>query len=207
MKQHLQMDWIDAIFIASGFAIGIVLGTIFPSFSEIAAEISVVCVFLAPSLRRAIFGPPKIANPKEGAIWKFCSAFGLLSVFFSIPFFWMGSIAIQQSKEPMPDFRAEVLKEEAEMDEKFKDVDAFLDAVVVPAGTPQEEIDRLTEEKKEARRQEKIQKREGDIKKRETDFVYEKEERFQDGVQSIFWGLGVCLFGAILLRIRYPFSK
>ena len=119
----------------------------------------------------------------------------------------MGTFAVQQSTEQMPDFRTEVLNEEAEIDEKLKDIDAFLDAVVVPVGTPQEEIDRLTEEKKALRRKEKIQKREETIKKREHDFVYEKEERFQEGVQFILWGLFLCLFGALLLRLRHPFSK
>lgn len=207
MKQHLQMDWIDAIFIALGFAIGIFLGTYFPDLSEISSELTVVAVFLAPTLRRAILGPPKLSTPKEGALWKFCSMLGLIAVFFSIPFFWVGALAMQQSKEPMPDFRAEVLKEEAEMDKKFTNIDSFLDSVVVPAGTPQEEIDRLTKENKEKRLAEKLQKREGTIKQREKDFVFEKEVRFQDGVRSILWGLGGCLFGAFLLRIRYPFSK
>ena len=79
--------------------------------------------------------------------------------------------------------------------------------MVVPAGTPQEEIDRLTAEKKAQQEKEKKQRIEGSITKREKDFLYRKEERFQEGVQMFLWGLGVCLLGSFLLRLRYPFDR
>ena len=193
MNKHLQMDWIDGILIALGFSVGIELGYLFPPLLSIASEISLVAAFGAPTLRRAVFGAPTPGTPKEGPIWRLCSIFGLLIIFLSVPFFWIGSIAIQQSKEPMPDFRSEVLQEEAEWSARFQEVDSMLNAVVVPAGTSQEEIDRLTAEKKAQQEKEKIQKREGTISGREKEFVQRKEERFQEGLQT-FFGESVYVF-------------
>lgn len=207
MKEHLQMDWIDGILIALGFFVGIQLAYLLPNLSEFASEISFGTIFLAPALRRLIFGPPVLGVPKEGALWQFCSVLGLFTVFLSVPVLGMGTMAIQQSKESTPDFRSEVLKEQAELDERLREVDSFLNAVVVPAGTPQEEIDRLTAEKKKQREIEKRQKIEGEIQARESDFSQRKEERFQEGVQVFLWGLGVCFLGSLLIRLRYPFAR
>ena len=204
MKQHLRLDWIDAILIALGFAVGIEFAILFPNLMVFGSEISIAGVFLVPMLRRAIWGPPKVGEPKEGAIWKFLSMLGLLTVFFSIPVFGSGIVAIQQSKEPMPDFRSEVQEEESEWAKRFQDLDSFLNGVVVPAGTPQEEIDRLTAEKKAQQEKERKLVIEGRIQKREQDFLYQQEERLQEGINVFLWGLGICIIGAILLRLRYP---
>lgn len=207
MRQHLNLDWIDAILIALGFSLGIQLSLWIPSLYSFGSEISMAAVFMTPALRRAVFGAPNLSPPKKGAIWTFCSIFGLLMVFLSTPFLGLGAMAIHQSKESIPDFRSEVLEEESEWAERFQEIDSFLNSVVVPAGTPQEEIDRLTAENKAQREKEKNQKTEERILEKEKAFLSSKERRFQDGVQLSLWGLGICCLGSFLLRIRHPFER
>lgn len=207
MNNSLQMDWIDGIAMALGFLLGTGIGFIVPELMEFASNISVIAMLGAPVLRRQLIGPPDLGIPKEGVIWGLCSVFGLFVVFFSMVFFWLAGVAFSDMREPMPDFRSEVLKEEAEWNERYQKLDALADAVVVPKGTPQEEIDRLMSEKKAQREKERATKVEGRIASREKEFVQGQDERFQDGIQFCLWGLGICLLGSLLLRLRYPFGK
>lgn len=106
----------------------------------------------------------------------------------------------------MPDFRSEVMKQEAELNEQLKDINAMLDSVVVSADTPQEEVDRLIAEKKSQREKEEKEKREKRIQERTESFIKSKKERFDEGISALYWGLGICLFGSLVLRLRYPFG-
>ena len=82
MKQHLQMDWIDAIFIVSGFSLGLVFVTFFPNSPEISSQISIAGVFLGPPLRRAIFGPPKNCAAEKRYTLEYMLGFRFVGDFF-----------------------------------------------------------------------------------------------------------------------------
>ena len=207
MNNSLQMDWIDGIAMALGFLFGTGIGFIVPELMEFASNISVITMLGAPVLRRKLIGPPDLGIPKEGVIWRLCSVLGLFIVFFSMVFFWLAGFAFSDMREPMPDFRSEVLKEEAEWNERYHELDALTDAVFVPKGTPQEEIDRLMSEKKAKREKERAANVEGRIANREKEFSQWQDERFQGGIQFFLLGIGICLLGSLLLRLRYPFGK
>jgi hypothetical protein len=204
MNRLLQMDWIDGVLIAVFFSAGIVIDSLFPFLESIGGQLSVSGVFLAPVFRRLIFGAPNLPMPKEGVVWRFISILGLLTIFFSMGFFLLSAIAIQQSKEPMPDFRTEVEEREAELQSNLKEINAMLNAVVVPSGTPQEEIDRLQAEKKEENEREQKINIEKSIQNLETEDIQKKKDRYEEGINVLTWGVLVCFLGSFLLRIRYP---
>ena len=83
----------------------------------------------------------------------------------------------------------------------------MLNSVVVPADTPQEEIDRLQEEKNQKAEEESKQKVENRIKQLQDEYRRDKDDRFQEGLTAAKWGLLVCILGSLLLRLRYPFGK
>ena len=207
MSGYLQMDWLDGILIAATFCLGIILASSFPESNLMGSNISVMGVLAAPVLRRVVLGAPNLPEPRAGVFWGLVSITGLLLLFFSVGVFFMASIAIQQSSEPMPDFRAEVESRQAEYSESTREIDAFLNAVVVPAGTPQEEIDRLTEEKKKEREAEKKASVDNRVQELETEFVQRKKERFEEGVYVLMIGFLVSLLGSACLWLRYPSQK
>ena len=64
--------------------------------------------------------------------------------------FALSGLAIQQSKEPMPDFRQKLEQRHLAIQSDLSSINAMIDAVVVPANTPKEEIQRLEAEKEGA---------------------------------------------------------
>ena len=118
--------------------------------------------------------------------------------------FALSGLAIQQSKEPMPNFRQKVEQRHAELQSDLSSINAMIDAVVVPADTPKEEIQRLeAERKKERERKEKLEV-EQRIQSLEREYREDKEERYQEGIDLMKWSAMVCFIGSFLLRIRYP---
>ena len=204
MDNNLQMDWIDGVLIAASFGLYILLDIQFSIPQELGKYAGTSSIFWGPAIRRIIFGPPNLPEPKIGAIWRLASVFGLLTIFFSIGMFALSGLAIQQSKEPMPDFRQEVEQRHAELQSDLSSINAMIDAVVVPVGTPKEEIQRLeAKRKKERERKEKLEV-EQRIQKLEREYKEDKEERYQEGIDLMKWSAMVCFIGSFLLRIRYP---
>ena len=152
MDNNLQMDWIDGVLIAASFGLYILLDIQFSFPQELGRYAGTSSIFWGPAIRRIVFGPPNLPEPKNGAIWRLSSIFGLLTVFFSMGMFFLSGVAIQQSKDPMPNFRSEVEQRHAELQVELRSINSMIDAVVVPVGTPDEEIQRLQEEKKKERR-------------------------------------------------------
>ena len=210
MATHLQMDWLDGLLISVFFGGGIALTIFFPSFAFIGTELSIGSVALAPILRRILIGPPDLPPPKQGAGWRLISILGLFVMFASFITLLGAATAIKDSTEPMPDFRQDILQQDAELKEQLKDLDALLDAVVIPAGASEEEIERLEAEHKEKRAKEKqaeqakTQKR---IEKKERDFIQNQQERLEEGIWALATGFAMCLFASVLIRLRYPFKS
>ena len=204
MNENLQMDWIDGLLVSFAFGCTIGISILFPTFGGWIQEYSLIFVFALPVFRRIFYGYPNLPPPKESAVAKLISILGLFILFFSLPLFYITSLAIQDSIEPMPEFRSEVEEYETELDARLADVDSFLNAVVVPVGTPQEVIDRLTAEKVKEKQREKS---ESEIQKKTLQFKEDQEERFQDGMKFLMWGIGFSILGSLCLRYRYPFVK
>jgi hypothetical protein len=201
MPQNFQYDWLDGIFVSVFFGLGIVLYEFMPGWSLGMEHLSVLGLFGGPVIRRALFGAPQLPPAKEGAGWRLISILGLLIIFFSMAMFWMSAIAFEQSNETMPMYRAEVEQREKELQEMLGDISP---SVVVPAGTPQEEIDRLIQLEVDREAKESKQRVESRIKELEDDFIMGRKERFQDGLDMAKWALLMCLFGSGCLRLRYP---
>ena len=206
MNNNLQMDWIDGVLIAVSFGIYIVLDVQLSFSQELSSYGSISSIFVGPVVRRIILGSPNLPEPKNGAIWRLSSIFGLLTVFFSMGMFFLSGVAIQQSKDPMPNFRSEVEQRHAELQVELRSVNSMIDAVVVPVGTPDEEIQRLQEEKKKEREQKEKLELEQRIQRLEREYVESRENRYQEGINLMKWSTMVCFIGSFLLRIRYPFS-
>ena len=204
MDNNLQMDWIDGVLIAASFGFYILLDIQFSFPQELGRYAGTSSIFWGPAIRRIVFGPPNLPEPKIGAIWRLFSVFGLLTIFLSMAMFALSGLAIQQSKEPMPDFRQKVEQRHAELQSDLSSINAMIDAVVVPANTPKEEIQRLeAERKKERERKEKLEV-EQRIQSLEREYREDKEERYQEGIDLMKWSAMVCFIGSFLLRIRYP---
>ena len=163
------------------------------------AAMQIVCKTILQTL-------PKLPEPKNGAVWRLASILGLLTIFLSMGMFALSGLAIQQSKEPMPDFRPEVEQRHAELQSDLSSINAMLDAVVVPIDTPEEEIQRLQEEKKREREQKEKLEVEQRIQRLESEYRESKENRYQEGINLMKWSTMVCFTGSFLLRIRYPFT-
>ena len=206
MNNNLQMDWIDGVLVAASFGIYIGLDMQFSFSHEVGRYAGTSSIFLGPAIRRLLFGAPNLPEPKTGAIWRLASIFGLLTIFFSMGMFALSGLAIQQSKEPMPDFRQDVEQRHAELQSDLTSINAMLDAVAVPVDTPKEEIQRLQEEKKKEREQKEKLEVEQRIQRLEREYRESKENRYLEGINLIKWSTMVCFIGSFLLRIRYPFS-
>ena len=206
MNNNLQMDWIDGVLIAASFCLYITLDIQFSFSHEVGRYAGTSSIFLGPAIRRIIFGPPNIPEPKKGAFWGLISIFGLFTIFLSMGMFALSGLAIQQSKEPMPNFRHQVEQRHAELQSDLSSINAMLDAVVVPVDTPQEEIQRLQAEKKIEREQKEKLEVEQRIQGLEREYREDKKNRYQEGINLIKWSAMVCFIGSFLLRIRYPFS-
>ena len=207
MNNYLQMDWLDGLLIALFFGGGIALSSFFPNWSALAIDISTGGVFFAPVLRRFVLGPPQLPPPREGVLWRIISILGLLMIFFSLPVFIASGMRFKESLEPMPDVRIEIQTRNAQLNSDLKDINSLLDAVVVPVGTPQEEIDRLQAEKKAAREQQERERVEEEVARAQTEFIRRQKESYNTGLETLLVGLLICGFGSLLLRIRYPFKR
>ncbi len=195
------MDWLDGIFIAGVFGLGIVTATIHPNLSGIGINLSIVGIFIAPVIRRATIGPPKYPDPKQGILYSMSSLLGLLLVFFSMALFWLASAGFKYSYESMPDFRSEAVQEEQKIANLFSDVDI---GVVVPIGTDPEKIKLLEIELKEQELAESNARIEESIERSTKRFEENKREQLNSGINLTKNALFVCFLGSILLRIRYP---
>ena len=207
MEKNLQMDWIDGLLVSFSFGCIIGISILFPTFGRWTQEYSLILIFTLPVFRRKFYGSPNLPPPKESTGAKLISVLGLLILFFSLPLFYITSLAIQDSLKPIPYFRSEVEAYETEMNAQFAEMDSFLNAVVVPADTPQEVIDQLTEEKIKENQQKQSERIENEIQRKTLRFKEDQEERFTDGLTFLKWGIGFSILGSLCLRYRYPFVK
>ena len=129
---------------------------------------------------------------------------GLFLFFSSLVMFWFGSIAFQQSIEPMPNFRPEIEeleKQSLDMNEKYAPLLQRL------SGMSLEEQKKKLEEDKKQRELESKKRVETSIKKEEATFVAQQKERAIEGVYGIMIALSLCLLGSLCLYVRFPSSK
>jgi hypothetical protein len=199
MSKKLQLDWLDGIFIALFFLIGISLQAFIQNFQYL----TVMALFAAPTVRRKIFGPPNLPEPKEGSIWAFVSIVGLLIIFFSMAILWLATVGITNSKEPMPFFRAEVEANEKELHDLFADIGI---SVVTPANTPKEEFDKLLEVERRKQEEESKKRIENHINELQHKFKQDKQQQFDNSMKLILYGILLCCLGSLMLRLRYPFT-
>ena len=83
----------------------------------------------------------------------------------------------------------------------------MIDAVVVPADTPKEEIQRLeAERKKERERKEKLEV-EQRIQSLESEYREDKEERYQEGIDLMKWSAMVCFIGSFCFAFDILLNK
>ena len=206
MNHNLGMDWIDGVLISGMFGLGIGISGFIPGLESMASTIAIIGVFLAPAVRRFIIGPSKYQHPKEGILYSISSLLGLLLMFFSMAMFWLASVAFQHSFEPRPNFRAEAEQIQKELREEYPGLYDDI-GVLVPAGTPVEEIEALEKAEAEKTEQRRKSELEADIKEREASYIENIKGRRQDGLNMSMYALLVCAMGSLLLRIRYPWRQ
>ena len=127
-------------------------------------------------------------------------------MFFSMAMFWLASVAFQHSFEPRPNFRAEAEQIQKELREEYPGLYDDI-GVLVPAGTPAEEIEALEKAEAEKTEQRRKLELEADIKEREARYIENIKGRRQDGLNMSMYALLVCAMGSLLLRIRYPWGQ
>ncbi|MFK8004160.1 MAG: hypothetical protein AB8H86_31635 [Polyangiales bacterium] len=92
-------DHIDAILFALGFVAGIALGSAFDLSPEVGAALALV----PSTVRRKVFGAPRLPPPRSGALWSLASIFGLFSVIAGVGLFWASSVALSRMLESTTD--------------------------------------------------------------------------------------------------------
>ena len=193
----MNFDWLDGIFIVLGFLLVILIGTIAPQ-AYIPTEHLPMIVICAPLVRRKLLGPPKLPL-KNGLFWSVVSITGLLVMFSSLVMFWFANIAFHQSREPMPNFRAEIEdleKQNQDMNDKYAPVLLKLSDMSV------EEQKKKQQEDKKQRDLESKKRVEISLKKAEATFVVKQKERAKEGLYGIMIALGLALIGSLCLYVR-----
>lgn len=193
----MDFDWVDGIFIVLGFLLVILIGSITPQ-AYIPGEYLSMIVICAPLVRRKLLEPPK--QPlKTGLFWSVVSITGLLVMFSSLVMFWFANTAFHQSREPMPNFRAEI----EELEKQSRDMnDKYAPVLLQLSGMSVEEQKKKEQEDKKQRDLESKKRVEISLKKAEATFVVKQKERAKEGLYGIMIALGLALLGSLCLYVR-----
>jgi hypothetical protein len=198
-------DWIDAILMLVFFVAWLSIGIGVMSLELLPEGIvqsamnigSLFAVYAAYSLRREIFGKPKLSAPRKGMHWSLISMIGFVSILGGTLTLFTAFGSFTASLESPPDFFGQAQAVQ----------DAVPDLYFPPpfkVGTTQEEMDRLIAEDRQKDQKEKEERLQEMVAERTLDWEKTRQESIESGFETAKDGLIVCLIGILCMAARYP---
>ncbi|MCC6215056.1 MAG: hypothetical protein IT376_09320 [Polyangiaceae bacterium] len=135
--RSLAFDWIDGLLLAAGFVALIVVLTSLRSIGVefeldgALGELAVVAAVFGPwAARRALFGAPRLPEPRRGVVASAVSIVGLLATFAGAGVALLGGLRFGDGFASAPDFLAEA---RASHEEAARSIDPLLESLGSPA--------------------------------------------------------------------------
>lgn len=130
----MAFDWIDGLLLCAGFVCAVVvlvaLRTVGLDPGEATVEIvGLAGVFGPLASRRALFGAPRLPEPRRGLVASVVSIVGLLATFAGTGVALLGGMRVADGFAAPPDF-------EAEAREAYADAAAEIDPILGRVGSP-----------------------------------------------------------------------
>ncbi len=198
LRRDVKLDWKDAVLFALGFAVAVGVLVFLSTQYGMTLEnrllrIAMLLLCFGPlAARRAWFGQPTRATPKEGLLWSVVSILALLLIFGGVGSLGLSLVPLSRLLESPPDF-------EADAPPAIAPTSNFDYEILDPNETPEARDARLAREAREAQVVTRDDK--PDVSAR-SNWEAQRARARTNALLMLALGLGLIAVGTLLMTLR-----